>query len=113
MLIDMKMSKEEKREQTQPTAADAPDYAYGLRITLDDDALEKLGVKELPASGTYVTVVALCCVCVTSQYSTEEDEDRSVTLQIEKMRLGGDGDDNGLSGKEIPKRKVQTVLNTF
>jgi hypothetical protein len=45
-LIDMKMSAREKKEDMPMPAAKyrGPDYPYELRITLDEDALKKLGL---------------------------------------------------------------------
>jgi len=104
-LTDLKMSKEERDEQSpQPMeTSKGPQYPYGLSINLDDGTLEKLGVDELPKVGEYITIVALACVKSTSERSDDGGEsERSVSLQIEKMRLGGDDDgddDDVLKGK--------------
>ncbi len=66
-LIDMQMGAEETAEQISPTPADAPKYPWGLCITLNDDSLEKLGVKTLPAVDTEVTIVAKAVVSATRE----------------------------------------------
>jgi hypothetical protein len=87
--VDMKMSAEEVKEYTEPSVGDAPEYPYGLRISLDDDALEKLGLTQLPAVGTKMQLSATVEVCSTSAYSTQEGEsEASVSLQITAMELG-------------------------
>ena len=87
--VDMKMSREEAQEQYAPVTSDAPEYPYGLRISLDDDALEKLGLTQLPAVGTKMQLSATVEVCSTSAYSTQEGEaETSVSLQITAMELG-------------------------
>lgn len=87
--VDMKMSAEEAKEQYEPSAVDAPEYPYGLRISLDDDALEKLGITQLPAVGSKMQLSATVEVCSTSAYSTQEGEaETSVSLQITAMELG-------------------------
>ncbi len=87
--IDMTMSKEEAKEQMEPTASDAPKYPWGLSISLDDDSLKKLGITALPAVGTKMTLNATVEVCSTSQYSDQEGEaEVSMSLQITAMELG-------------------------
>lgn len=91
-LINMKMDAEEAKEQTQPTEKDAPEYPWGLCITLNDDSLEKLGVSELPKIGTKVTIMAEADVTSVSSYQTQGGEaELSVSLQITDMKLGGVG----------------------
>ena len=113
-LTDMKFSaaerKEEKAEMTIPSA---PKYPWGLSLNLDGGSLDKLGVKDLPKVGDYITVVALCCVKSVSQTSTEGDDDdcKSVSLQIEKMRLGGDGDND--DDDKMPKGRRMPVAKSI
>lgn len=89
-MINMKMSKEEAKEYTAvPDPGNAPEYPYGLRLSLDDDALEKLGITELPKVGTVMVLQARVEVCGTSAYSTQDKEsEASVSLQITDMELG-------------------------
>lgn len=87
--VDMTMSAEEAKEYTQPSETDAPKYPWGLKITLDDDALEKLGITSLPAVGSKMTISATCEVCSTSAYSDQAGEpETSMSLQITAMELG-------------------------
>lgn len=87
-LVNMKMSAEEAREEYEPTAADAPEYPYGLSLNLDDESLAKLGITTLPAVGTTMTLTARVEVCSTSQYSNRKGENEtSLSLQITDMEL--------------------------
>lgn len=88
-MVSMKMSAEERKEYTtEAVASDAPQYPYGLCITLDDDALEKLGLTEMPNVGTEVIVMAKAVVKGTSAYArADEANHRSVDLQITDMEL--------------------------
>lgn len=87
-MISMKMSANEAKEQTQPVPADAPEYPYGLSISLDEEAMAKLGITEMPKVGTKLQIRALTVVCGTSQYSTQGGEDESnLSLQITDMEL--------------------------
>ncbi len=89
-MISMKMSADERKEYTnEVVASDAPSYPYGLCIHLDDDALKKLGLTELPAVGTEVMVMAKAVVKGTSAHASEgEMNHRSVEMQITDMELG-------------------------
>lgn len=93
-MVNMKQSKEEAKEDMQPTAADAPEYPYGLTISIDEEAMAKLGITDLPKVGTKMQLSAVVVVCGTSQYSTQGGEDESnLSLQITDMELNtGSGD---------------------
>ena len=89
-LINMTLSAEEVKEETQPPTADAPKYPWGLCLTLNDDTLEKLGVKTLPAVGTVVTIVAKAQVSSIRDYQTQgSDSEASIDLQITDMQVDG------------------------
>ena len=96
-LISMENTPQQAQDQVSPTA-DAPKYPWGLSICLNDDSLDKLGVKTLPAVGTEVTIVAKATVSGTSEYSTEGEGSRaSMDLQITDMQI--DGLDRDLFGR--------------
>ena len=89
-MVSMKMSAEEAKEYsgTAPSADDAPEYPCGLCIDLNDDALEKLGIVELPAVGTEMTLVAMVVVTRTGAYQTHGAErEACMGLQITDMEL--------------------------
>lgn len=89
-LINMKMDAEEVKEQTNPTAQDAPKYPWGLCITLNDDTLEKLGIDKLPEVNTEVRIVAKAEVTSVRTWQTQGGEDEStVELQITDMQVSG------------------------
>lgn len=71
---NMKMSAKEAKEWTSPTPADAPEYPYGLELSLDEESLAKLGISTPPAVGTQFTVIARCTVTSASQYQTQGGE---------------------------------------
>lgn len=89
----MKMSKKEKKDSS-PRAigpGDGPSYPYGLRLSLNDDCLKKLGLKSLPKVGTKMHVMAMGEVCAVSQHESENHEDRHVEIQIHELGVDGDG----------------------
>ena len=90
-MIDMKQTAEEAQENSPEVGQDAPMYPYGLRISLDDGALEKLGVTTLPKVGSKIQITAMCEVCSTSEYSDQAGEkEANVSLQITAMELGSE-----------------------
>ena len=84
-LRDMKLSRSEKVEEVSPIS-DAPDYPYGLRLSLDEDALDKLGI-ELPDVGDSFFVVAVATVQSVSEHQSEGSTSQNVELQIEQLSL--------------------------
>jgi hypothetical protein len=89
-MINMKMSREEAKEyNTIEANHDAPEYPYGLRIDLNDDSLEKLGITALPKVGTEMTMTCKVTVTSVSAYDRQGGEaEQSVCLQITDMELG-------------------------
>lgn len=66
-------------------------YGYGLRICLDDDQCEALGIKEAIKAGTQITIEARAIV-VSATESIEDDgddkgNDIQLSLQITDMGL--------------------------
>lgn len=89
-LINMENTAQEAQAQVNPTAADGPKYPWGLCITLNDDSLEKLGVKTMPAVGTEVTIVAKAQVTGTNERQSENGESySSMDLQITDLQIDG------------------------
>jgi hypothetical protein len=101
-LINMEMSKEEAKEYSAPSESEAPKYPWGLCLTLNDDSLEKLGVKTLPAAGSVVTITAKATVSGIRETQTQGgDSEASMDLQITDMTI--DGIDTDLMGRAQEK----------
>lgn len=94
-LIDMKMTKKEREENSPkvcgPGDSDGPTYPWGLKLDLNNDAIKKLDITELPKVGTYMTVTARACVVGVRSSERENHEDRSIELQIEELGLAKEG----------------------
>lgn len=89
-MVNMKMSREERKEALgAEVAMDQPEYPYGLCIDLDDDALAKLGITDLPKVGATIVFKAQAKVKSVSsnQYEGSEPESR-MSLQITDMEIG-------------------------
>ena len=88
-LVSMKLSKQSRQEATpQAVESQGPEYPYGLRLSLDEDSLEKLGIEELLEAGKSVHVVAKAeIVSVSHQESAHGKPHRSVELQITDLAV--------------------------
>jgi hypothetical protein len=90
-LVSMKMTRAERDKKYMEVAnmpsKDAVVYPYGLCIRLDNDAIEKLGLEELPKVGTYLYVTANVEVTSVSQNESETGENKNIELQITDMAL--------------------------
>lgn len=88
-MVDMKLSAEAQKSYPEIAVADKPRYPYGLCISLDKDALDKLGIKDLPDIGQEFMLKAKVEV---SGYSESESAGghvyKSLSLQITEMDLG-------------------------
>lgn len=85
--IDMATGAEEASESTE---TEDSQYPWGLRLTLDDDALAKLGITAMPSAGTKMKLSATVLVCSVASYSDKAGEpENTVSLQITAMELSG------------------------
>ena len=74
-----------------PAQCSEPDYPWGLRINLDEDALGRLGIKSLPAVGAPVGIEATG-VAISVREETEGGKVRRyLELQITDLALAAAG----------------------
>jgi len=87
-LTNMKLSKTKQKETVSP-APSKQEYPWGLTLNLEDAALTKLGIKELPEVGVECKLHGTGKVTRVSQSASERDkkETRSVEIQITKLAL--------------------------
>lgn len=89
-MVNLKSEPKQRDNSTMvaPTYEE-PAYPWGLRISLNDESLKKLGVAELPAVGETLQVTCMVEVVGVSQHQEKDgDACRSVELQITDMDLG-------------------------
>lgn len=84
-LVDLKQSK--KAQEAKPVAQAGEDYPYGLTIHLDHDTLQKLGVKDLPKTGSHVHLHAHAHVQSTEVSDRNGKKRRHMDLQLRKMAI--------------------------
>lgn len=85
-LVDMELDDEDKYDFCAPIPCAKPDYPYGLRISLSEKELKRLGLP-IPECGDMLDV--RCFATVTSVSINEGSDGKScrVELQIEKMAV--------------------------
>lgn len=89
-LISLKLSKSdrEKNSRTVEPGNKAPEYNYGLTIRLENNELQRLGIKTLPTVGKKIMIEAKAEVVTVSESSSVHNRgDRAVTLQITDMLI--------------------------
>ncbi len=88
-LVNMKQAPTSEKPTTAVTP-ERPAYPWGLSLTLEEDALEKLGLTDLPKVGAARRLVARVEVTSVSarEAQGEDGPHRSVGLQITDMALG-------------------------
>lgn len=90
-LVDMKLDPKERKKEAELTW-EPPLYPYGLSISLDDEALEKLAMSDLPDVGDTMTLTARVCVTSVSASENGVGARRNVSLQIEALGLSDEVD---------------------
>lgn len=87
-LISMKLSPAEAKTEAAPDPT-PPSYPYGLSLYLDEEALGKLGLDDLPKAGAAMAVQAEAVVTsVSSSQRSDGTTSRSLNLQITALALG-------------------------
>ena len=87
-LKNMKLTPKEAKSEAGIEKFQAPRYPYGLSISLDEEALEKLGMSELPDIGDSKMLVAF--VDVTDKHESDSangKKRKSIRLQITDMSI--------------------------
>lgn len=104
-LTDMKLSKKAKSDSHEPMMVgnDSLNYPYGLRLSLGNDELKKLpGLKKADMNNA-VTIRAVGHIVAMRQNETQEGNDRSIEIQIEKLSINGEEDSEFSAGFESKK----------
>lgn len=96
MKLDAKAAKETMLCCAEP---ETPMYPYGLRLCLDDDTLEKLGITSLPEVGIEVAIMAKATVVEVEVCQSQDGEThREMDLQITKLDVEVPGMDRTAAG---------------
>lgn len=109
--VDMKLPKDKRKEMAAPvatgSASEGPKYPWGLQLRLENESLDKLGIKELPEVGKECKVMGVAKVVSVEKRDQEGGKtSRHVELQITKLALEHEDDDEAFERgfKKGPKR---------
>lgn len=92
----------------------APKYPYGLRITLEDAVLKKLGLSKLPEVGQTMGLHAMVkVVSVSDDNGPAGSSELSVSLQITDMALEEKSEDQKRDEEMIEKQEKQDYSSTI
>jgi hypothetical protein len=92
-LKDLAYTKAEQKERNSPKGVNigypgsSERYPYGLRIDLNNDVMQKLGLKSLPKTGTEVYLTACAKVVSTAVNDRDGKTEKRMELQITSMEI--------------------------
>lgn len=84
MLVNLKKTIEEKKEDAEVSILDRADYPYGLRLHLETDVVKKLEMSK-PSLGDMIPIIA--SAEVVSINKEDNGEGFSIALQITDMDI--------------------------
>lgn len=92
---------EAKAETLEAKETERPKYPYGTSLYLDEVALAKLGIKEMPEVGQELRIEAIGKVVGTSSREYEGGAHQTLDIQLTDMACEVAGDE-----EESPARKL-------
>jgi len=110
-MTNMKLSKKESTKEISPVSVSKPNYPWGLRVTLNRDALKKLKINASEFEKDQE--VTLICKARVSRISISTDDyadAESVDLQIEKMKINPDAKEEDELDWDTDNKKAEKIL---
>lgn len=107
-LISLKLDKKEsKKESPEAREIEGPRYPYGTSLYLDEVAMEKLGIAEMPEVGEECRIVATAKVTGTSSREYDGGSHKTLDIQLTEMSVEWpsekDGEEGGLESAAAKK----------
>lgn len=104
-LVSMELSpKEAEAETIEARETEKPKYPYGTCLYLDEEALAKLGITDLPDVGSMLHIMAIGKVTGTSEREYEGGSHKTLDVQLVEMACDEEGDgDDGLTSPAAKK----------
>lgn len=110
--VDMKLTKADLKERRTDYAVPSslgkggPKYPWGLEVRLDKTSLEKLGLTgDLPEVGALCQITAVGRVISVSERQNQSGKDCDATIQIERMTLATEDDEENEKAFERGAKK--------
>lgn len=88
-LVSTELSDEKKLDMSMPTilGKDVPEFPYGMRISMDEELLERLDLEADCEVGDYLDLRCFAVVTSVSKNKTNSGMKCCVELQIEKVAI--------------------------
>lgn len=86
-LVSLELDDEEKMDFCSPIPCERPDFPYGLRISLTENELEKLGLEADCDVGDMIDIRCFGTVTSVSLNDGEGGKSCRIEIQIEKMAV--------------------------
>jgi hypothetical protein len=99
-LVSLQLTKKEAKDEAT-MVPDEPRYPWGTSLHLDEDELKKLGIEEMPSVGTEFPITAVAKVTGTSERETQDGSRATLDLQIVKMALGDEDEEQSPAAKKL------------
>ena len=102
-----------RKSSDTPTAASHPmdheEYPYGLKLNLETEDLDKLGLSELPAVGKECKITAQGVIesASTNQSKGDAKDRKSISIQITAMKLVPVGGPKNTQSNEAADEKTE------
>lgn len=95
----MLISSQDKREGSVFSVEDKPSYPVGLKITLDEETVRKLGLSEAPDVGKKIELMAIGeVVSVNKEEGRGDEHSFSFSVQLQDVDLRPDSREKEVSG---------------
>lgn len=108
-LISLELSPQESKAETiEARETEGPKYPYGTCLYLDEEALAKLGIADLPPVGTELHIMAVGKVTGTSEREYEGGSHKTLDVQLVEMACetaDAEGDADGDESLTSPVAK--------
>lgn len=86
-MVDMKYTAKEKKDEATEMMGKPQDYPWGLAIRLEQEELDKLGIKDLPSVGDEVHINAVGMITGVNQNKQGGETETCVAIQITYLQV--------------------------
>ena len=88
-MVDLARTPAQLKEERE---IESPVYSWGLELRLEEEELQKLGLKELPAVGESLRLVAVARVMRASSEERAKGTERELVLKVHQLALAPGGE---------------------
>jgi hypothetical protein len=86
-MVDLRISEQEKKENSVESVLEKPNYPYGLRIHIDPETYEKLGLKDCQVGEKMNLSGVGVVMSVNAEEVSGDEKEYSISVQITDLQL--------------------------